>query len=101
MQYLVQILRMVESSGNNQFFVYAIDNNKDNSNVFNCNKLNYSCYQSKYFNFNNEEPIERATYDAIQLLKFFNLTKEDLILPKNLTDEELTIVNNTFGFWRF
>ena len=98
--YSVQIKRMVESSGNHQFFVYAVDNNRDNSDVFNSNKLNFSCHQSKFYNFKNDEPIKRATYDAIQLLKFFNIKKSDLILPKDFTDEELTVMSDAFKFWR-
>jgi hypothetical protein len=101
MKYQVQILRMVESSGNNQFFVYAVDTEKDNKDIFNSNKLNFSCHQSKYFDFKNKEPLERATYDAMQLLNFFNLSKHSLQLPSDLTDEELSYVENSFKFWRF
>lgn len=100
-KYSVQIQRMVESSGNNQFFVYVADNEKDNTDIFNSNKLNFSCHQSKYYEFENEQPIERATYDAIQLLKFFNLSQSDLILPSDLTINEFQIVDKTFKFWRF
>lgn len=100
MKYSVQIMRMVESSGNHQFFVYAIDIEKDNKDIFNSNRLNFSCHQSKYYDFKNEYPIERAVYDAIQLLKFFNLNKQDLILPK-MSEEETSVVNDTFEFWRF
>lgn len=101
MKYSVQIKKMIESSGNHQFFVYAIDNEKDNSDIFESNKLNFSCHQSKYFNFDDKEPIERATYDAMELLKFFSLNEEDLILPESFSDEDKTIVKNTFKFWRF
>lgn len=100
-KYSVQIQRMVESSGNHQFFVYAIDNDRDNTDIFNSNKLNFSCHQSKHYEFENEQPIERATYDAIQLLKFFNLDQSDLILPSDLTNEESQVVGKTFKFWRF
>ena len=95
-KYAVQIQRMVESSGNHLFFVYAVDNEKDNTDIFNCNKLNFSCHQSKHYEFDNEQPIERAIYDAIQLLKFFNLGQSDLILPSDLTNEETQVVGKTF-----
>lgn len=100
-KYSVQIMRMIESSGNNQFYVYAIDNEKDNSDIFNSNKLNFSCHQSKYYDFDTKQPLERATYDAMQLLKFFNLKQGDLILPNTLTEAELLIIQDTFKFWRF
>lgn len=100
MKYSVQIMRMVESSGNNQFFVYAIDNEKDNSDIFNSNKLNFSCHQSKHYDFCNDNPIERAVYDSIQLLKFFGIDKSLLQLPKDLSDHELYVVDKTFKFWR-
>ena len=99
--YSVQIQRMVESSGNNQFFVYVADNEKDNTDIFNSNKLNFSCHQSKHYEFDNSQPIERATYDAIELLKFFNLNQSDLMLPSDLTIAEIEIVDKTFKFWHF
>lgn len=101
MKYSVKIQRMCESSGNVQFYVYAIDNDQDNTDIFNSNMLNFSCHQSKHYDFNTEEPLERATYDATKLLKFFLLKKEDLILPETLTKDELKVVNDTFEFWRF
>lgn len=101
MKYSVKIQRRIESNGNNQFFVYAIDNDKDNSDIFNSNKINFSCHQSKHYGFNNEEPLKRAVYDAMNLLKFFNIPKESLLLPKDLTEDELSIVSKTFKFWRF
>ena len=100
-KYSVQIQRMIESSGNHQFFVYVIDNEKDNTDIFNSNKLNFSCHESKYYDFDTREPLERATYDATQLLKFFGLSKEDLILPKDLQNREFLTVEDTFKFWRF
>ena len=100
-KYSVQIQRMVESSGNHLFFVYAVDNEKDNTDIFNSNKLNFSCHQSKHYEFENEQPIERAIYDAIQLLKFFNLGQSDLLLPSDLTIAEIEIVDKTFKFWCF
>lgn len=101
-RYQVQIVHMIESSGNNQFFVYAVDTLKDNSSIFNSNKLNFSCHQSKHYEFNNKESLERATYDAIQLLKFFDLKRSDLqVSSSKLTKEELSIIQETFDFWRF
>lgn len=99
-KYSVEIVRMVESSGNNQFFVYGVDNTKDNSDIFNSNKLNFSCHQSKHYDFKNNQPIERATYDAIQLLKFFDLGMDSLLLPE-LSEIEKEVVLNKFKFWRY
>lgn len=101
-RYQVQIAHMIESSGNNQFFVYAVDTLKDNSSIFNCNKLNFSCHQSKHYDFSNKEPLERAAYDATQLLKFFNLKRSDLqVSNSKLTKEELLIIQETFDFWHY
>ena len=95
----IKIKKMKESSGNQQFYVGAWDLDKE-SDLFDSNCLNFSCHQSKYFDMETKEPVERATYDAIQLLKFFGKKEEDLVLL-GLTEEEEKVVSETFKFWRF
>ena len=95
----IKIKKMKESSGNQQFFVGVWDLDKE-PDFFDSNCLNFSCHQSKYFDMETKEPVSRATCDAIELLKFFDKKKEDLVLL-GLTEEEKEVVNNTFEFWRF
>lgn len=95
----IKIKKMKESSGNQQFYVGAWDLDKEYD-FFDSNSLNFSCYQSKHFDMETKEPVKRATYDAIELLKFFNKRKEDLVLL-GLTDEEKEVVSDTFEFWSF
>ena len=99
MNIAVQIVVLQESSGNRQFYTEAKDNDKP-SDVFRSNCLVFSTWQSKDFDFKVEDPVDRATYSAIQLLKFFNKTKDDLVLL-GFTEEEKEMVNKSFDFWRF
>ena len=65
----IKIKKMKESNGNQQFYVGAWDLDKEYD-FFDSNCLNFSCHQSKYFDMETKEPVERATYDAIHLLKY-------------------------------
>lgn len=95
----IKIKKMKESSGNQQFYVGVWDLDKE-TDFFDSNCLNFSCHQSKHFDMETKEPVERATYDAIELLKFFGKGEDDLVLL-GLTEEEKEIVSKTFEFWKF
>lgn len=95
----VQIVVLQESSGNRQFYTEAKDNDKLGD-TFRSNCLTLSTWQSKHFDLFVEDPVERATHDAMKLLKFFNKTKDELVLL-GFTEEEKEMVNKSFDFWSF
>lgn len=96
----VQIVRMVESSGNQQFFVRArrLDN-KDKS-IFNLNNLlEYNCFQTNYNGkeIPLDECIEHAMFSSSYLLKFFGKTVDDLKLI-NFEKNHIEILKNSIYY---
>ena len=78
----VNICKMSESSGNDQFYVNLVrtDEKKHGS------KLNYSCFQTKHFS--HQECLERAWFTASMLARFCGLSSMDEIKLINFTDDE-------------
>lgn len=70
MQHKVSIVKMVESSGNVQFFVRSWNFETKQA-------LEYSCHQTKYLELQNE-CIKRAWMDAGFLARYFGLDNDDI-----------------------
>ena len=78
----VNICKMSESSGNDQFYVNLVrtDEKKHGS------KLNYSCFQTKHFS--HQECLERAWFTASMLARFCGLSSMDEVKLIKFTDDE-------------
>lgn len=88
----VLIVKMNESSGNVQFFVRAVRTDlTDTLDQATKGVLEYQCFQTKHMSV--EECISRAVFTAGYLLRFFDLTREDLKLVR-FTDEEIEYANS-------
>ncbi|MBC7474042.1 MAG: hypothetical protein H7263_07090 [Candidatus Sericytochromatia bacterium] len=82
----VQICKMSESSGNDQFYVNLVrtDEKKHGS------TLNYDCYQTKHLD--KKECLERAWFTASMVARFCGLSSMEEIILMGLTDEETEII---------
>ncbi len=78
----VTILKMTESSGNQQFYVrlHRTDEKTHGS------ALDYDCFQTK--NLDHEQCLERAWFSASMLARFCGLASMDEIKLLNFTEEE-------------
>jgi hypothetical protein len=87
----VSILKMIESSGNEQFFVQLIrtDEKKQGS------RLDYECFQNKYLD--KIECLERAWFSCSFLARFCGLNSMDEIIFRGLNDEEINILKQSLA----
>ncbi len=85
----VRILKMKESSGNEQFFIQLIRTDIKGG-FFSTNHLDHSCWQTK--DFKKEECLSRAWFDASFLARFVGLeSMEEIVLVGIDEDEEKTL----------
>ena len=81
----VRILKMKESSGNEQFFIQLVRNDIKGG-FGSCNHLEHSCWQTK--DFKKEECLSRAWFDASFLARFVGLETMDEVLLVGLDESE-------------
>jgi len=85
----VRILKMKESSGNEQFFIQLIRTDIKGGFLY-TNHLDHSCWQTK--DFKKEECLSRAWFDASFLARFVGLeSMEEIVLVGIDEDEEKTL----------
>jgi len=82
----VRILKMKESSGNEQFFIQLIRTDIKGG-FFSTNHLNHSCWQTK--NLKKEECLSRAWFDASFLARFVGLESMEEVKLVGFEDEEI------------
>ena len=87
----VQICKMVESSGNEQFFVRLRKFKESNDILDLSGILEYHCFQTMWqreLKRTKEECLQQAWFSASMLSKFINTKKEDVVFT-NMSDEEV------------
>ncbi|AWY10371.1 hypothetical protein Octan_055 [Acinetobacter phage Octan] len=95
---VVKIIRVVESSGNVQFFLRATRLDVDEP--FG-NNLEYQCFQTNKngHKLTEHECIENALFGAIMFLRFFGHKGSDLKF-QGFTEENMKSVEEAKLFWR-
>ena len=85
----VNICKMSESSGNDQFYVNLVrtDEKKHGS------TLNYNCFQTKHFS--HQECLERAWFTASIVARFCGLSSMDEVNLYNLSDDEIVLIKKS------
>lgn len=95
----VQIVKMSESSGNDQFFVRMVRN--DCTNFFSTSgQLEHSCWQTLKNKLSKEECLARAWFDAGFLARFVGLKSLSEIKVLGLDEEEEKILRSSMTLFR-
>lgn len=89
----VKIVKMCESSGNEQFFVRLVRTDTADTSIYSQNILEHSCWQTK--NLDKNECLSRAWFDASYLARFVGLKSMDGVIIVNLDDSEKEILTNS------
>lgn len=96
----VKIVKMCESSGNEQFFVRAVRNDCGNDPFGTSSILEYACWQTQKNNLSKKECLERAWFDAGFLARFVGLKSINEIVLVNMDDEETEILKKSATLFR-
>lgn len=94
----VQIVKMKESSGNEQFYTRLIRTDSEKKSLFNQATLEHSCWQTK--NLKKEDCISRAWFDASYLARFIGLNSMSEVQILGLEDEEIVILKSSLSIFR-
>lgn len=86
----VAIVKMKESSGNEQFFVKLLRTDIEKEKTISNLGLDYSCWQTK--NLEKEECLSRAWFDASILARFSGLNSVDDIILKGFDESEILMI---------
>lgn len=82
----VNICKMKESSGNEQFFVRLVRTDEKNHHAI----LEYDCFQTK--SLDKKECLEHAWFSAGMLARFSGLESMEEVKLLYMTDEETEII---------
>jgi len=93
----VKIVKMCESSGNEQFFVRLVRTDTADKSIFSQNLIEYACWQTK--NLDKNECLSRAWFDASYLARFVGLESMDEVIIVNLDDSEKEILTNSLALF--
>lgn len=96
----VKIVKMCESSGNEQFFVRLARNDMGDDPFSTSSILEYSCWQTIKNNLSKKECLERAWFDAGFLARFSGLKSIHEIILVGMDDEETEILKNATTLFR-
>lgn len=91
---VIKIVKMVESSGNVQFFVRAT--RTDDDKLFG-NNLEYQCFQTLSVR-SEKDCIDDAVFSATFLLRFFGHKATDVEFL-NFSEENMKCVEESKRFW--
>lgn len=91
----VSILKMKESSGNEQFFVRLLRNDMEEHDFFGKVALDYSCWQTKHLD--KKECLSRAWFDASHLAGFSGLDSMDDVVLTGLDEEEIKVLKKSLA----
>lgn len=92
---IIKIVKMVESSGNVQFFVRAT--RTDDDKLFG-NNLEYQCFQTRSVR-SEKDCIDDAVFSVTFLLKFFGHKATDVEFL-GFSEENMKCVEESKRFWR-
>lgn len=90
----VEIVKMRESSGNEQFFVRFSRNDNDDV-MGNIKKFTFSCFQTLKNNLTREECLSRAWFEAGMAARFVGLKSMSEVKILGITEEEKLIMMET------
>lgn len=82
----VTICKMIESSGNEQFFVRLVRTDEKTHGSI----LEYDCFQTKHLD--KKECLDRAWFSSSMVARFCGLSSMDEVILKNFTVEETEII---------
>lgn len=91
----VKILKMRESSGNEQVFVRLVRNDVPKKSFCNAGILEHSCWQTKHLD--KEECLKRAWFDASYLIKFVGSTTMDDVVIVGCDEDETAILKSSLA----
>lgn len=94
----VKIVKMRESSGNEQFFVRLVRNDTGEDSFFTDGILEYNCWQTKSLDKN--ECLSRAWFDASFAARFVGLKSMDGVILVGFDDEETAILKSSMSILR-
>lgn len=89
----VQIIKMRESSGNEQFFVRQVRNDSQSGRLSMRGTLVHSCWQTKHLD--KAKCLSRAWFDASFVAGFVGLGSMDEVILIGLDDEEIKILKSS------
>jgi len=89
----VRIVKMRESSGNEQIFVRLVRNDGSKSAFCTSSILEYSCWQTKHLD--KQQCLERAWFDASMLARFVGLENMDSVQILGLNEDEEDILKKS------
>lgn len=95
----VQIVKMRESSGNEQFFIRLSRNDGEKSAFSTSGILEHSCFQTKN-NLTKEECLSRAWFTAGFLARFVGLKSMNEVQLIGIDDAEREILVNSMTIFR-
>lgn len=91
----VQIVKMRESSGNEQFFVRLSRTDKEKGTFCIEGMLEYNCHQTKFLDKN--QCLERAWFDASYLARWVGFKTMDDVKLIGIDEEETAILKNSLS----
>lgn len=98
----VKIIKMCESSGNEQFFVRLVRTDFGDDPFFTDGIIEHSCWQTKKNDFTmpKKECLARAWFDAGFLARFVGLKSMNEVLIVGLDEEETAILKSSMTLFR-
>lgn len=96
----LQIVKMRESSGNEQFFVRQVRNDNGDNLFSTSGQLPYSCWQTIKDNLTKEECLARAWFDAGMVARFIGIKSFSEFKVIGLDEEEERILRNSMTLFR-
>lgn len=94
----VKVVKMKESSGNEQFFVRMVRNDSNEGFFSTSAILEHSCWQTKHLS--KEECLQRAWFDASYLVRFLGIKSMDEVVIIGLEDDEIEILKSSMTLLR-
>lgn len=96
----VEVIKMSESSGNEQFFVRLSRNDHNEGTFGNIKKFSFACFQTVKNNLTKEECLSRAWFEAGMAARFVGLKSLNEVIIIGLSDEEKVIMVNSRTLFR-
>ena len=96
----LKIVKMIESSGNEQFFVRLVRNDSGDGFFGTDNIVEHSCWQTLKNGLPKKECLERAWFDAGFIARFLGLTSYDEIILVGFNEEETKIIKSAKTLFR-
>lgn len=96
----IEVVKMRESSGNEQFFVRFSRNDCGDDFFGTTSKLPFACFQTQKNNQTREECLSRAWFEVGMAARFVGLESLSEVIIIGLSDEEKEIMMKTRTLFR-